>query len=226
MRAALRRFWPHARALLVTVHLAAIGLAAVPGPDGNMTRASWEDPVVRAELTTWSARFGMTVERFTDLIFPLAKGLFEGRNALRRPVEPYLDYTGCEQPWRLFSAPDRVPSRMQVLVHHRGTVLEEPIFEERSERYTWMAPFFGHARMRRAVYWYGWPPTWGGRGEFCEWLSRRIFPENPTVDYVRCRYFRGPSPSPAEARANVAPRGEWHGDTVVRHPNPSLVRMR
>lgn len=209
------RVFAQVRAVLVLGHVLAISIAAVPGPDGGMSRDQWRDPAVQAELITWSQRFHMTQERFTDLIYPLAETLFSLRIAARKPVGPYLEYTGVEQPWRLFVAPDRVPSRFQLQVLRRGHRDEETLYEEGSREYAWHRRYFTHSRTRRALYWYGWPLTWGSRGEHCEWLARQVFDEMPDAERVRCRFFRGPSPSPEQARRGAPREGTWQGDTFV-----------
>jgi hypothetical protein len=42
--------WPHIRTVLVTLHLIAITLLALPAPEGGMDRQSWQNPTVQEEL--------------------------------------------------------------------------------------------------------------------------------------------------------------------------------
>ena len=202
--------WRHVRAVLVTGHVAAIVLTAVPGPDGGMNRGMWQDPSVQSELVAWSARLGTTPARLDAWVFPIALQLFNVRNAIRAPVVPYVDWTGNEQPWRLFVAPDRVPSHFELAARRVG--VDAPwvtLFEERSATARWHAWYFEHPRVRRALYWYGWPPVGAQSALHCRWVARWVFAEHPEFEEVRCRFYRAPSPSAAQVRAGVEPPGTW-----------------
>ena len=46
--------WPHLRTGLITIHLIAIILKALPAPEGAMSKKDWAHPTVQAEFRHWS----------------------------------------------------------------------------------------------------------------------------------------------------------------------------
>ena len=54
--AARGRAWPHIRALLISVHVLAVILGALPAPSGGMKRGAWRDPTVQDEFAAWRGR--------------------------------------------------------------------------------------------------------------------------------------------------------------------------
>src|SRR5437868_2844899 len=126
--------WRQLRGVLVAFHLVAIGIAALPAPDGGMNRALWRDPGVQAEFTVWARWFGVRPVKLEDSLWKLATRWMAVRGAMLRPVAPYLDASGAWQPWRLFVAPHRFPARFELLMLRAGGdgTNWEPLFVERS----------------------------------------------------------------------------------------------
>jgi hypothetical protein len=224
VRERARAVFRHVRAALVAWHVAAIVTAAIPGPSVGVGGAIWRQPSVQAELAAWSARLGTTPARLQAWLVPAATEAFRVRHAVRRPFAPYLAWTGTEQTWQLFSAPDRVPMRFQIAARRGEFAPWETLFEERAAGATWHASYFDHARVRRAVFWYGWLSFAAPEGSHCAWVARQVFRERPDVQVVRCRYYRAPTPSAAQVRAGREPDGQWIPSTTVTRASLSGAR--
>src|SRR5262249_25887258 len=143
----------------------------------------------------------VTPQALEEFCWSLAVKYMALRQKVLAPIRPYIDFTGTDQPWRMFVAPHHFPPRYQVLVHtaemRAGTW--EKYFEERSDTYSWRENLFTQERMRSGVFRYSWPIYTPRARRMCEWIARQIFAENPQVTQVFCRYERVRSPSPEEA---------------------------
>jgi hypothetical protein len=213
-----RWWWKHLRAVLVTTHLAAILLTAIPAPVGGMHLSAWQDPTVQAEFATWASALGVTPAVFEEKLFALANFWMDLRFLYLRPVEPYIAFTGTDQPWRMFVGADRFPTRFQVQVRPTGA---EPagfvtLFEERSPERRWHELYFRPERIRSVLHRYG-PPNYAYYAQLhCEWLAKHVFAEQRDAAQVRCRFWKQRSPSPEQARAGVeAGPGGWVNESVV-----------
>ncbi len=207
--------WPHVRAALVTIHLVAIVIAAIPAPVGGMSRRAWSDPTVQDEFRAWGARLGVEPKKLEDFMWDLGTRWMGLRRKVMRWVWPYLEVTGTDQPWRMFVAPHRHPSRFQVQVRTADADFET-LFEERSSEYRWRETFFEQERLRSILFRYSWNEYSGDARRTCEWLAREIFVERPDAVEVRCRYWKARSPSPREAREGAEMEGRWTQVKQVR----------
>ena len=199
-------------------HLIAIVLAAIPAPAGGMNRRNWKDPTVQAEFDEWGRRLGMDPDVLEDAVFSFAQGYMQARDLWLAPVEPYLDVTGTDQPWRMFVAPHRHPARfrVQAMVATSGGAAAasgawETLFEERSAEAAWRSSFFEEERIRSILFRYSWPEYSTESRRFCQWLADRAFEERPELAKVRCSYEKRPSPSPDDVRDGVE-----HESTTVQ----------
>lgn len=200
------------RAILVTLHLVAICLAAVPAPVGGMSRRAWEDPTVQEEFAAWGARLGVEPRKLQDWMWIVASRWMSERRKVMEWVWPYLEVTGTDQPWRMFVAPHRHPSRYQVQLRTAEMPRDgqwETLFEERSREHRWREIFFEQERVRSILFRYSWPEYSGDARRTCEWLSKEIFAERPDAIEIRCRYWKARSPSPKEAWNGVEMGGRW-----------------
>lgn len=210
------RSWPHIRAVLISLHLVAIVLIAIPAPVGGMSRGSWKEPTVQAELATWAGILHVPAPALEDRVFGVATSYMDARSIVLRPVRPYIDATGTDQPWRMFVAPHRYPARYQVQARGPGPFLPnfpeegwETLFEERSATARWRESFFEQERVRSVLFRYAWPENGGDARRTCEWLAKQIRAESPGVTEVRCRYWKARTPSAREVRDCVVPEGAW-----------------
>jgi hypothetical protein len=212
--------WPHLRAGLITLHLIAIVLVAIPAPVGGMDRSAWKDPTVQAEFSAWSARLGVSPKSLEDRVWSLANLEMGARDRITSPVWPYIDFTGTDQPWRMFVAPHRFPSRWQIQVRRAGAAADdfETVFEERSREHRWREDFFRQERVRSGIFRYSWPEYSYDAGLLCDWSASRLFEEQPDVVEVRCRFYKAPSPSPEQVLSHTEPEGHWEQEHRVRRP--------
>jgi hypothetical protein len=204
----------HVTVALVAAHLFAITLAALPSPAGGLRRADWAQPTVQAEFEAWSARLGavgvgLPPDALQDVVFDVATRYHGVHKATLAPFEPYYRYAGTHQTWRMFIAPHRFPTRLQIRIHERGEW--RVVYEERSPRARWMARELDHDRVRSAIFRYGWgnkyARSWLGFGD---WIAGRAARDFPGADRLELRFAAYKTPTPAEARAGVAPAIRWH----------------
>lgn len=220
----VRPWWPHLRAALVSFHLIAIVLSAIPAPAGGMNRRNWKDATVQGELKDWGRRLGVDPATLEDSLYAFAKGYMHVRDLWLYPVEPYLDITGTDQPWRMFVAPHRHPARYRVEAQTNAESEFELLFEERSPDARWHADLFEQERTRSVLFRYAWPEYSSDSRQFCSWVATKVFEERPDVASVRCRYWKAPSPSPEEARSGVELPGEWVASKTI--PRSAKTRGR
>jgi hypothetical protein len=192
----------------VSFHLVAITLSALPSPEGGMNRAAWKDPTVQAEFASWADRFGMDPQDFEDRLWVFADVYGRGYKRLLAPVAPYEDLVGCEQSWKMFVAPHRFPTRLELAVRTAGAPWEV-IFSEGSPTATWNAPVLRLERLRSAIFRWGWPSYQSAWGHGCTALARQIFSERDDATDVRCRFWKYRTASPEEALAGTVPDGKW-----------------
>lgn len=221
--AAMSRWWPHIRAALVSFHLLAIVLVAIPAPVGGMSRGSWKEPTVQAELAIWSRILRVPQPVLEKRLYSLASTYMDARSAVLRPIRPYIAATGTDQPWRMFVAPHRYPARYQVQARGPGPFASpeadwQTLFEERSPTYRWRESFFEQERVRSVLFRYAWPEYSGDARRTCEWIAREIRAEDPSRTEVRCRYWKARSPTAREVREGCIPDGAWVQVKTVRRP--------
>lgn len=215
------RWWPHVRAALVTFHLVAIVLSAIPAPAGGMNRRNWKDATVQGEFAAWGRRLGVEPATLEETLFGFATGYMKARDAWLVPVDPYLELTGTDQPWRMFVAPHRHPARYRVEVQTTPDAGWELLFEERSAQARWRAAFFEQERTRSVLFRYAWSEYSGEARQLCTWIAGKVFEEREDVQRVRCRYWKAASPSPEEAAAGVEPEGAWVATKLIHRTKTS-----
>jgi hypothetical protein len=211
-KAGARAAWPHARAGLLAVHVLAVVLAAVPAPEGAMARTAWRDPTVQGEFDTWfghlrSLGYGGTRLQFEDSLWGFAVAYTQTRDAILAPFEPYYDYAGTTQSWRMFVAPHRFPGRLHIEV--RRNRVWQTVYVERSPDATWLGRILDHDRMRSAIFRYSWPQYQKTYKDFCQWIATQAERDFPDADRVRIRYFKYRTRSPAEVRAGAEEEGKY-----------------
>lgn len=210
------RLFVHLRAGLVTVHILAVVLGAFPAPVGGLQRAAWSEPTVARELDTWHGRLqalglGSDREAFEDDLYALAAGWVRGRKTVLAPFHPYYRYIGVEQSWRMFVAPHKHPSRLQIHVRQDPHSPWEPLYEQGSSTHTWRQEQFTHTRMRSSLFRYSWPGYRRDYQALARWVGREVAEEQPDAGQVRLQWKRQKTPSPSQVRAGQIPE-----PTIVR----------
>lgn len=213
------RLWPHLRALFVVLHVAAIVLVAIPAPQGGMNRKAWKQPTVQAEFAAWGDRLrgmglSLTNDELEDHLWSFAGSYMRIRNRVLAPTRPYTTYLGTSQSWRMFVAPHRHPSRLEVAVQ-RGDDWEVVYLQTRPGP-DWLEHILEHDRTRSVLFRYAWPAYRGRYKRFSQWLATRAAADFPDAEQVRVRWLRQRSPSPAQVRAHQAPPVTPHGERVYR----------
>ncbi len=202
--------WKHLRAALVLAHILAMVLTAIPAPVGGTDRAQWKNPTAQMEFAAYAKFLHVTPEYFEDNLFKLAMFWMELRFQWMKPINPYLQITGTDQPWRMFVGPDRFPPRFQVQYRTDDISDYTTLYEDRLPVYDWHEAFFRQERVRSYTYRYAWPEFgWAEVGN-CKYLAKLVFEEKPEARGVRCRFWKQKTPSAAQVVAGVPPEpGDW-----------------
>lgn len=201
---ALRRRWPSIRAALVAFHVAAVVVLSLPSPGGVMQRSSWDDPTVQNEFRIWSDRLrGVGVDvspvRLDRWLWDVAQRWLSVREGITAPFQPYTTYAGTRQSWRMFSAPQRYPVRLEISVREPSGWRK--VYETRSQELAWERDTFDAYRMRRVVFMTGWDKERRNFETLCDWIARRAARDFPEATEVMVRQQKYRTPVPAEARA-------------------------
>jgi len=217
-----RTTWTTLRAVLVALHVAAVVIGAFPAPVGGLSKASWSEPTVQAEFDTWHARLqglGLSADRaeFEDGLFKLAGGWVRARNTVVKPFHPYYRYLGTEQSWRMFVAPHKHPSRLQIQVRDGESGEWDTIFEQDNPELDWRAHQLLQSRTRSCLFRYSWPGYRRNFRALGRWVARQVAEERDDVSHVRVQWLRRRTPGPAKMRA-----GELPPEKVVR---PYVVNL-
>lgn len=200
--------------VLIVVHLVAITLMAFPSPGGGLNRKDWSQPTVQAEFDAWNERLravGWTgsVDELQDRVYGFAKGYASGHRSLMKPFQSYYSYAGTHQSWRMFVAPHRYPSRLQIRVKEgrRWRV----VYEARDPEHRWNAHIFDHDRMRSALFRYGWGRKYmRDWAAFGAWVAVQAATDFPDASVVELRFSTFRTLTPDEVKAGTEPELRWH----------------
>ncbi|MDP2317426.1 MAG: hypothetical protein Q8P41_31365 [Pseudomonadota bacterium] len=209
------------RAALVAFHLVAITLSGLPSPEGGLNRATWAEPTVQVEFAAWAKRFGMEQRAFEDALWEFANTYNRGYKQLLTPVKPYEDLIGSEQSWKMFIAPHRFPTKLEIA--GRGAGGEWGVlFLESSPTATWRADLLRLERLRSSIFRWGWPNYSSAWSKGCGGIAALAFADFPELDEVRCRFWKARTPSPEQARSGDLPVGQWTSPRLVRRGKPGV----
>lgn len=205
--------WPHLRAALVAAHIVAVILLAIPDAAGPAARRSaWKNPTVQNELGAWAHRLsglGWQVEKdaLEEQVWGIATTWTRWMIALRKPFEPYTEYAGVRQRWRMFVAPHRHPARLNVDVKESGRW--RTVYVARSAERDWLHWKLDHTRTRSMLFRYAWKEYRRHFRRFASWVARQAFEDFPEATDVRVRWYRYRTPTPEEVRSQSIPAGEF-----------------
>jgi hypothetical protein len=209
-----------ARAVLVAGHLLAVTLMAIPGPGGYaLDRANWEAPDAQENLAAWSeqlARWGVALskQQFEDRLWSLVVVWGEARRRVLAAFEPYYDYCGTYQSWRMFGTATRAPTRLHIEVMEGARW--RPVYVEREPRCDWLGRWLDHSRFRPALFRFGLRQDEDAFPGFASWVARQAARDFPAASAVRVRFRQAATLPPAEVRAGRRPRGSFHSTRVLR----------
>jgi len=177
--------WKKLRALVIIVAIGFNVLGAYPTP-GDVTEEKLREGVAKNELARWVSRlrsFGIDTdaERLGRWYAGFANGLNGVRNFVMSPIQPFMDFTGTQQGWRLFSLPNERPHVLRVVGERKGK--RRVLYETWSPSRTFLAGTLEFRRVR-ALYnpsSSGPPNTYDA---FARRLSERTFELEPGLDSV------------------------------------------
>ena len=181
------RPWDHIRALLVTAHLLAITLPALPSP-GRVSQRQLRDPALKEVFADWRgvmAKGGieLTQEEAEQLAMTTANAYMEARDKVIQPMRPYYRYAGTTQSWQMFGYLNRTPARLKVELLVPGDGWQE-LYVARSSTADWRRRQLDGERWRGMINSYSWKERRSGYRRFVDWLSCRAaedFPEAKTL---------------------------------------------
>lgn len=200
----------HLRAAFVLFHLVAITLVAIPsiGSTG-LNRSAWKQPTVQGEFRAWSARLGafgidLPPDELEERGWAFATAYEGARSWLLAPFGPYYRYCGTFQSWKMFVAPHRFPTRVEIAID-RGAGFEV-IYLARDPERTWHGAWFDHDRFRSVLFRLAWPHYKAQRKHFVDFVAARVAEEFPDARKVRVAFLRQETPTAAETAAGRAPQ--------------------
>ena len=208
-------FWLHLRAVLVVLHILAVVLVAIPAPQGGMDRRAWAEPTVQAEFAAWGVQLRALGVPWTDTdlqehLWTAATTYMDVRTKVLAPIRPYNRYLGTGQSWRMFVAPHRHPSRLEVAVKEADQW--RVVYLQPRPGPDWLEDLLEHDRTRSVLFRYAWPAYRGRHKRLSRWLAHRAAGDFPGASHVRVRWLRQRTPSPVEARTGTIPPVAVHGE--------------
>jgi hypothetical protein len=220
---AFARAWPHLRALLISLHVLAVILGALPAPSGGMKRGAWRDPTVQDEFAAWRGRLaavGLEVDAqtFEDELWAFATRFMAARAVVLKPFGPYYRHFGTLQTWRMFVAPHRYPARLHIDIYENGHWVN--VYEEQNPGPDWKQGLLEQDRFRSALFRYSWASYERSYRQFAAWIAKAAAVDYPEASAVRLRWFKYKTLPPAQAAAGVEPTGSFIMTHVVpTHPD-------
>lgn len=177
--------WKKLRAIILCILIAFNVVGAYPTP-GNITEEKLKEGTAKNEVARWVKRLrSFGVETDADQVRRVYAGFAQGLNRVRdvvmSPLTPFMDFTGTQQGWRLFSLPNERPHVLRVIGEREGK--RRVLYETWSDSKTLLAETLEFRRIR-ALYnpsSQGPPNTYDA---FARRLSERVFDLEPELDSV------------------------------------------
>ena len=208
--------WSHLRTGLITLHLLAIILKALPAPEGAMSKKDWAHPTVQAEFRHWSRNLqslgvDTSPSELEASLWNLAQSVTTVRNATLKPFRPYYRYVGGDQNWRLFVAPHMFPSKLEIDVQIDNEWT--PVYRVHQPD-QWMDHLIENGRFRPAIFRYSWSRYKKQYNRFAIYMSKLAAKDYPTATNIRLRWWRYPLPSHIEVLNNQEVMGSFHTSLI------------
>lgn len=195
--------WDHVRALLITVHLLAVVLSALPAPVG-MRAQDLEDPSFRESLAPihgalQAAGYGGSEDDLARQLFEAGEALLETRRTVLRPFDLYYRHLGTRQSWRMFGTVNDKPARVEVFLDH-GDGTWAPLYIAREPEHAWRAHQLDQERFRAFMNDYSWRRDKRSWDHFTAWLARQAARDFPEASRLQALVRYRPIPRPAKLR--------------------------
>jgi hypothetical protein len=197
---------------LITLHVVAVTLMAMPAPEGAMDRSDWKSPLAQEEFKSWSeslSRWGMDVTpaKLEASLWDMAERYMSVRNMLLRPFRPYYALCGTSQGWRMFVGPNLHPSCLHIDIEENGAW--RPIYIERDPAHNWLGAKLDHEHFRTAIFTMIFFHHHREYERFASWVARAAARDFPEASRVRIRVFKFRTPRPVEVREERRPPGTF-----------------
>lgn len=207
----MKRVVPHLLAALVLLHVFAVTVLAIPSLRASLDRGSWKNPTVQSEFRAWAERlsswgYEITPTELEERGWRFARSWSRVRETMATPFEPYVRYLGIRQPWVMFVAPHRHPSRVEIAVEENNRW--RTIYQARSDEHTWRRQLFDQDRFRSAFFRYGWRRYASAYRQLCDWIAREAAADFPEATRVRVRMMRSKTPPPGKKPVVGVPHHE------------------
>jgi len=217
--ASRRRQWlGYAVVALVTFHVAAVTLMALPAPS-RVTAADLETPLFRDEVSRYAATvrgwgFDVTDRELADWMLRTTASVHRVRSTVLAPFQPYYTYCGTRQGWRMFVGPNMYPTRLYLEIQ-QADGRWRPVYIERHAEHDWLSQRIDREAWRTVIYTVVYQGDWEEYRQIVAWLARRAAADFPQARRFRVRLYRFKTPTPAEVLAGAAEKGEFDWEYVV-----------
>lgn len=192
--------------------------SSLPSPGRGVNRSYWSEPTVQAEFQSWADMLGTDLVTFQDRLYVVAVKLQATVRAANAPFREWLRVTNTVQSWKMFVAPHRFPTRLQLRARHADGSWEVVYEEGANDAPRWRGERFATERMRAAVFAWGWPQNKKRWFSACSGFAGEYFAETTDVDAFQCRFGKGASLSAAQVLAGEPLKEEWVLERTVNRP--------
>jgi hypothetical protein len=176
-------------------------VVAFPAPTGTGRVLSPDHPSFATEVRPWARLFRMSDEEFARRAISVREGWVSGRARVVAPLERYLSLLGAQQPWSMFSTPNRFPKNFVVEVRTAGGEWQ---FLSGLPSGAWRRSFFENERTRSWLNQIGAQELTPLFDSFCELVAGEAL-RDAKWQAARCRLqrahaidWRHPEPAPVE----------------------------
>ena len=214
-------------------------LMAAPSPEGSLRRSAWQEKTAQAEFHAWaegvrSAGIDVTDAEFEEFLWTVGSKYVDIKRSVLTPYSAYSNYSGARQGWRMFVAPHRNPSTLNIDVEvpdQNGLLHWETVYGSRdgimdadeSYKGQWRAYQFRHNRMAKTVFLSAWSFRRSRYEEFSHWIAEVAAKDFPTATRVRTRLFEYRTLTPEEVRAGQREKGAFKSTKIF---NLEEIRAR
>ena len=212
----------HLLGLFVLYHLGAVLAGSVPAAVGGLSRKSWKNPSVVAELDAWHETLtglGLEADRdtFEDGLYRVAVRTVRFRKELTTPFGPYYTFAGTKQDWRMFVAPLTRPAALRIEGRYASDSEWLPLYVHHSSEHNWLADTLRYARTRPVLFRLAWPKYKPEYRRFGRYLARQAFESDASLSAIQVVWERRRSPAPNRRKVHpiqrqrplVFERSEW-----------------
>lgn len=207
----------HLVAAFVLWHALAVLASSLPSPGRGVNRSYWSEPTVQAEFQAWATALGTDLVTFQDGLYVAAVNVQAAVRAANAPFRQYLSVTNTAQSWKMFVAPHRFPTRLQLRAQGSDGSWAV-VYEEGDDAPRWRGERFATERMRAAVFAWGWPQNKKRWASACAGFARDYFAETAEAAAFQCRFGKGASLSAAQVLAGETLKEEWVLERMVKRP--------